>query len=627
MAVIQKLPKYMADLIAAGEVVERPASVVKELVENAVDAGATTITVEIQRGGISFIRVTDDGNGISKEDMKTAFLSHATSKIKTQEDLNKILTLGFRGEALPSIAAVSKVTMISKTRDNIVGKSYLIEGGNEVSFDDAGCADGTTVIVRNIFYNTPARMKFLKKDITEGNYVSDVVEKIALCYPNISFRFIRDYKQVFATNGDGSLENVCYAIFKKDFSDGLLSVNNTKENISVKGLITPPFNCRGSRGMQYFFVNGRSVKNTTIMAAFENAYKNSVMVGKFPGGVLFINLPPQLVDVNVHPAKTEVRFSDEHAIFDAVFIAVKMALNESSTLKHAEFHNTTVSTQSYKNKEVFSKPQVEIKQTTIKDNMAFEEKVLKPLYESNEEKFDESIQYASDVSSPYGDDDEDLIKIDFPVTKNTETKEIKEETPQKAVNPIKTESDFKLIGEAYKTYIFIEINGTLCVIDKHAAHERILFNKLKNQDNHLGSQILLSPVTVSLGKEEYSAVIENIDVISKAGFDVEDFGNGSVIVRSCPIDLDNCEIAPLIDEIASYLTKSRRDITNEHLDWIYHNVACRSAIKAGDNNTNSELYELCKKVVNDSEVRYCPHGRPVMIEISKYELEKQFGRV
>ena len=612
MAKINKLPKHMADLIAAGEVVERPASVVKELMENAVDAGATSITVEIQHGGISYIRVTDDGCGIDREDVKTAFVSHATSKIKIAEDLNTILTLGFRGEALPSIAAVSKVNMITKTATEEMGTSLAIEGGIITDFSDAGCAVGTTMIVRELFYNTPARMKFLKKDVSEGNYVASAVEKLALSHPEISIRFVRDGKQVFTTNGDGNLQNVCFSAFGKDFSNGLLNVNGIVGNVSVSGLVTPPFNCRGSRGMQYFFVNGRSVKNTTIMAAFENAYKNSVMVGKFPGGVLFITLPPTLVDVNVHPSKIEVRFSDEKAIFDAVYHAVKTALSENTSLKQANLPEKKPIFN-----EIFAKPQQEFKQTTVEENITYTEKVLKPL---------SVFDVVEDVKTDYVAEDDDPLKIEFPVSIPETKVEVQETITPKAATPIE-ENTIRLIGEAYKTYIFIELNGKLCVIDKHAAHERILFNKLKSQSQNSGSQMLLAPITVTLGKEEYIAVTENLETISQTGFDIEDFGNGTVIVRSCPMDLDNCEIEPLISEIAEYLTKNRRDITNEHLDWIYHNVACRSAIKAGDDNSEAELLALAKQVVNDNDVRFCPHGRPVMIEISKYELEKQFGRV
>ena len=542
MAKINKLPKHMADLIAAGEVVERPASVVKELMENAVDAGATSITVEIQHGGISYIRVTDDGCGIDREDVKTAFVSHATSKIKTAEDLNTILTLGFRGEALPSIAAVSKVNMITKTATEEMGTSLTIEGGIITDFSDAGCAVGTTMIVRELFYNTPARMKFLKKDVSEGNYVASVVEKLALSHPEISIRFIRDGKQVFTTNGDGNLQNVCFSAFGKDFSNGLLNVDASVQNVSVTGLVTPPFNCRGSRGMQYFFVNGRSVKNTTIMAAFESAYKNSVMVGKFPGGVLFITLPPTLVDVNVHPSKIEVRFSDEKAIFDAVYHAVKSALSENTSLKQAVLPDKKTVFN-----DVFAKPQQEFKQTTVDENIAFTEKVLKPLSET---------LFVNDVKTDYvADIDDDPFKIEFPISVAETKVETKSVEPTEIVKPVE-EDIIRFIGEAYKTYIFIELNGKLCVIDKHAAHERILYNKLKANKQGSGSQMLLAPVTVTLSKEEYSVITENIETIANSGFDIEDFGNGTVIVRSCPMDLDSCEFAPLISEIAEYLTKT-----------------------------------------------------------------------
>lgn len=618
MAKINKLPKHMADLIAAGEVVERPASVVKELMENAVDAGAASITVEIQHGGISYIRVTDDGCGIERDDVKTAFVSHATSKIKTAEDLNTILTLGFRGEALPSVAAVSKVNMITKTADEEMGTTITIEGGNITDFSDAGCAVGTTMIVRELFYNTPARMKFLKKDVSEGNFVAAAVEKLALSHPEISIRFIRDGKQVFTTNGDGNLQNVCFSAFGKDFANGLLNVDSAVGNVSVKGLVTPPFNCRGSRGMQYFFVNGRSVKNTTIMAAFESAYKNSVMVGKFPGGVLFITLPPELVDVNVHPSKIEVRFSDERAIFDAVYHSVKTALNESTALKQAVLPEKKPTLNDF-----IVKPQQDFRQTTVQENIAFTEKVLKPLSETPFAVNDVKTAYSAET-------DDDPFNIEFPIAKpvvKPAVKVVEEPIPTPKTEEIKAESTIRLIGEAYKTYILVEVDGTLCVIDKHAAHERILFNKLKKEAQNSGSQMLLAPVTVSLGKEEYVAVTENLELISKAGFEIEDFGNGTVIVRSCPMDLEDCEIVPLIGEIAEYIIKNRRDITNEHLDWIYHNVACRSAIKAGDDSSDLELLALAKQVVNDNEVRFCPHGRPVMIELSKYELEKQFGRV
>ena len=607
MAKINKLPVEISNLIAAGEVVERPASVVKELMENAVDAGADTITVEIQNGGIRFIRVTDNGCGIAREDVKTAFQSHATSKISSADDLNSIMTLGFRGEALPSIAAVAKVNLITRTEDEEFGTSLNIEGGEITDIFDAGCALGTTFIVRELFYNTPARMKFLKKDVSEGNYVSAAVEKIALANPKISVRFIRDGKTVFVTSGDGQLRNVCYSAFGKELCEGLISVDSEMSGIRVYGLVTPPYNSRGSRGMQYFFVNGRSIRNSTVTAAFEAAYKNTVMVGKFPGGVLFIEINPERIDVNVHPSKIEVRFSDERALFDAVFHSVKSELDSIDSFKQAKISSAqTVNPQAFQKTSVFEEPK---KAEQIKSIFTVFDAVKN--YEA----------YHTESEDGNG------LEIEFPTATKTESlitenKDNIEETVYTSPN-----NDFKILGEAFKTYIFLEMNGSVFVIDKHAAHERINFNRLKNTEQNLGSQFLLEPVSVTLGKDEYSSLLENLDLIKSAGFETEDFGNGSVIVRSCPTPLDSEDIPSLISELAGYLLKNKRDISNEHLDWIYHNVACRSAIKAGDKSTPSELYELVKTVVNDEKVRFCPHGRPVMIEITKNELEKQFGRI
>lgn len=607
MAKINKLPVEISNLIAAGEVVERPASVVKELMENAVDAGADTITVEIQNGGIRFIRVTDNGSGIAREDVKTAFQSHATSKISSADDLNSIMTLGFRGEALPSIAAVSKVNLITRTEGEEFGTSLNIEGGEITDFFDAGCALGTTFIVRELFFNTPARMKFLKKDVSEGNYVAATVEKIALANPNISVKFIRDGKTVFATSGDGQLKNVCYSAFGKDFCEGLIPVDSEMGGIRVYGLVTPPYNSRGSRGMQYFFVNGRSIRNSTVTAAFEAAYKNTVMVGKFPGGVLFIEINPERIDVNVHPSKIEVRFSDERSLFDAVYHAVKSELDSADSFKQAKITPVqNVNPQVFQKKSVFEEPK---KAEQIKNIFTVFDAITNG-----------DVYHAED-------EDSDGVKIEFPVSKKAENIAAVNKTDAENVAYSEPSNDFKILGEAFKTYIFLEMNGSIFVIDKHAAHERINFNKLKNTEQNLGSQFLLEPVSVTLGKDEYSAVLENIDTIKSAGFEIDDFGNGSVIVRSCPTPLDSKDVPSLISELAGYLLKNKKDIFNEHLDWIYHNVACRSAIKAGDNSTPLELYELVKTVINDDKVRFCPHGRPVMIEITRNELEKQFGRI
>ncbi len=612
MAKINKLSKELCDLIAAGEVVERPASVVKELLENAIDSGARSITVEIQRGGIRYIRVSDDGSGIDKDDIKTAFISHATSKISKADDLTYIHTLGFRGEALASIAAVSKVNLITKTADSNMGYAYSVEGGVGSEITQAGSSDGTTIIVRDLFYNTPARMKFLKKDVSEGNYVSSVVEKVALSHPDISFHFIRDGKQLIATTGDGNLQNVCFAIFGKDFSNDLISVNDNLSGVSVSGLVTQPYNSRGSRGMQFVFVNGRTVKNPTITAALENAYKNTVMVGRFPGCVLFINLNPSLVDVNVHPAKTEVRFSDEKSIFDAVYYSVKNAVTNSLQIKKAGPFK-----ESY-NPELYEKPREQFTQTVINTNKSAGRDDNNP----SKEEINKYLDILSNITNDKEDNEEELINIEFPPLR--EEKEKINET--NILNEDEIKPDYKIVGEAFKTYIFVEMGNKLYMIDKHAAHERINFNKIKSDAENY-KQMLMTPVNLSLSQEEYTAILENLELISKAGFDIEDFGNGSVIVRSCPMNLDNMDIGPLIEEIAGYLIKNRTDINNEHLDWIYHNVACRSAVKAGDINNPAEIEKLVSMVINDNDVRFCPHGRPVLIEISKYELEKQFGRI
>ncbi len=606
MAKINKLPKELCDLIAAGEVVERPASVVKELVENAIDAGSQNITVEIQRGGIKYIRVSDDGCGIDREDITTAFLSHATSKISEADDLNHIMTLGFRGEALPSIAAVSKVTLMTKTAESNLGTGFTIEGGEEGPLTDAGCAQGTTVIVRDLFYNTPARMKFLKKDVSEGNYVASVVEKAALSHPEIAFRFIRDGKQVLTTVGDGKLRNVCFSAFGNDFSKDLIELKDNVGDISVHGLITQPYNSRGSRGMQYLFVNGRSIKSPTIVAALENAYKNSVMVGRFPGCVLFLEINPLKLDVNVHPAKTEVRFSDEKAVFDAVYYSVKNAISKSLAIKEIDPFKKNPSPGLY------DKPREEFKQTVISSAAANKEENRKSSFEENKKYLD----MLTDISEKA---DEEGIEIEFPPVKTEEKKE-------EVITEDMLEKPCRIIGEAFRTYIFVEKGDKLFVIDKHAAHERINFNRIrKNTAN--SKQMLMSPANVSLSQEEYTAVMDNTDLIADAGFDISDFGNGSVIVRSCPMDLDRMDIAPLIAEIAEYLLKNRSDIRNEHLNWIYHNVACRSAVKAGDINDPEEIEKLVSSVLNDEEVRFCPHGRPVITEITRNELEKQFGRI
>jgi len=611
MPKINLLPKSIFELIAAGEVVERPASVIKELVENSIDSTATKITVEIRNGGIRYMRVTDNGCGISKDDVPLAFTSHATSKISSASDLDGIFTLGFRGEALSSISAVSRVEMLTKTKDEFSGVRFETDAGEQIIFEGTGCPDGTTIIVRDLFYNTPARMKFLKKDVSEGNLISSVIDKIAVSHPDISFKFIRDGKQVLFTSGDGNLLNCCRAVFGKDFSENLVEVNSNINGIEVTGYTSHPFSSRATRSMQNFFVNGRYIKNKTVYAAIEEAYKGSIMVGKHPYCVLFLSIPYNTVDVNVHPAKTEVRFSDEKRIFDAVYYAVKNTVDND--FKRPEFRIDKINPVSVFNDSFDNKDAEQLKIYTKVIDEITENSV--PVVASTQEK----ISFSSENEEPNLIKLEDFKKADIPDNEKELSKVI--------IDDEKNDTSFRLIGEAFNTYIIVEEDKKLLLIDKHAAHERMLYEELKTNSVPSGSQILINPVTVTVSKEEYNALIENNDLISETGFVIEDFGTGSVIVRECPIDLTVSDIKDFVNEIAGYLIKNKRCLTTEKQDWILHNIACRSAVKGGQFSGREELEKFTEKLLNMPGIRFCPHGRPVIIEISKYELEKQFGRI
>ena len=608
MGKINKLPRSIWELIAAGEVVERPASVVKELIENSIDAGADTVTVEIQSGGIRYIRITDNGCGIAREDVPTAFISHATSKIEKATDLDAIGTLGFRGEALSSVAAVSQVEMLTKTAEEAVGTRIVIRGGETVSIDDAGCPDGTTVIIRDLFYNTPARMKFLKSDKSEGMAVAGVVDKLALSHPEVGIRFIKDGKQIMLTSGNGSLKDAIYSVYGREFADSLLECEYELGGMRAKGFISMPHESRGSGSMQVFFVNNRFIKSKTACAALNEAYKNSIMVGRFPACVLFIDVAPELVDVNVHPAKTEVRFSNEKAIFDLVYYAAKNTLAVDNSRPQVKLDNVKSAA------ELLAKPVPETKQESFYDYHPAES-VYKP---------EPKVTLRDAAQSVYGGD-EDLPDLSVKTAVSEEKPEIKTEIKNEA-EP-KKDVSFRYLGEAFRTYIFAEYNGKLVIIDKHAAHERMLYNKLKSEMGEAPSQMLLKPVSVLLSKDEYMAVVENTDVMTRAGFEIEDFGEGTVIVRACPLNLEGEDITGLVGEMASYLVNNKRSVEPEKLDWLYHNIACRAAIKAGNVQTDYELIEFTKQLLADESIRFCPHGRPVLIEMTKYELDKQFGRI
>lgn len=640
MPEIKVLPKYVSELIAAGEVVERPSSIVKEIMENSIDAGAKSVTLEIKRGGITYIRLTDDGCGISKNDAQTAFLSHATSKLYDEKGLEAISTLGFRGEALASIAAVSRVEMLTRARGDSSGTRYVIEGGEEKYFDEAGCPEGTTLVIRDIFYNTPARMKFLKKDVSEGNSVAAVADRIALSHPGISVRFIRDGKQVLLTPGDGELMSAIYSVLGREFSRSLIKADYELNCVKISGYIGKPLAARANRNMQYFFINGRLVKSQTACAALEQAYKTNIMTGKFPSCVLNIEIPPETVDVNVHPAKTQVRFSDEKRVFDGIYYAVKNALESDR-----EYYEITA-----------DKPKtVEMKRPEAPKQMNFGQSIFQGGFYSGSEDFwqkktalefkeglaDEntSVLVVCDGSAPLFDNEPSsltLSGISESEKSFSDNNTLIYEPPSCAENTEITQNkgntgnihnaDFKLVGQAFDTYIIIEKEGKLLFIDKHAAHERIIYERLK-KTGRIESQLLLCPATVSLSKEEYAAVIDNLDAFERLGFDVGDFGDGTLIIRECPSELSQSEAQAAVTEMAGELLKNRTDITPDKLDRLFQSVACRSAIKAGDKTAPLENERLVSEVLRDENIRYCPHGRPIIVTMTRREIEKQFKRI
>lgn len=694
MSVINILPKEVYNLIAAGEVVERPMSVVKEMIENSIDAGAKHITLEIKNGGTTYIRITDDGSGIARDDVQKVFISHATSKIAKSEDLNSIGTLGFRGEAMASIAAVARVEMLTKTKAEEIGTRYEICGGEEKDFSPAGCPVGTTIVVRDIFFNVPARMKFLKKDVTEGNAVQGVVDRIALSHPEISFRFIREGRQVLLTSGNGDLKGTVYSVFGSDLTDTLIPVDYSLNSMRITGFASRPHQSRKSRAMQFFFINGRLVKSGTAMAALEQAYKNSIMVGRYPACVLNIEMDTKLVDVNVHPAKTEVRFVNERPVFDLVYYGVKTAVETQNSIKEAAFYSDEGG-RSYKKLEKSSakidfgvKPAqpVQMKFSTARpvsnnagwnlaDSSEYTVHRRKESYGNPADYKITSNSSFSDEEKLHDDGKEIVVKIDFsdsakPSGSSSEKHGSSEsEKPQafapqiggeaaesslhtapseissaggtRGGNPVgenasvfvveegEAAPEFKIVGEAFNTYIIIEIKNDLYYIDKHAAHERMNFERFKAEaaSSGIASQMLLSPVAVSLSPEEYDCIVSNLSLLSKCGFSVEDFGNGTVIVRETPSLLDGDDVKDLILEIAQKLLEHKTDIEPDRMDWIFHSASCRGAVKGGDHTSPQERELFVKKLLSMPDIRYCPHGRPVMIKFSKYEIEKQFGRI
>lgn len=636
MARINVLPKEIYQLIAAGEVVERPSSVVKEMIENSLDAGAKNITLEIKNGGSTYIRITDDGCGIERDDVRKVFISHATSKISKKDDLNSIATLGFRGEAMASISAVSKVELLTKAENEEIGTRYEIAGGEELEFDDAGCPNGTTIVVRDIFFNTPARMKFLKKDVTEGNQVAGIVDRMAISHPEISFRFIRDGKQVLITSGNGDLKSTVYSVLGKEMSDSLMSVDYSFNDMRITGFVSKPTASRKSRAGQYFYINNRIVKSKTAMAALEQAYKNTIMVGRFPACVLNIELNPAQVDVNVHPAKTEVRFANEKPIFDLVYYAVKTAIENDRTVKEVEFKENPIYRQESKNvyqnndnksfqakfdffKKKDEPPSQQVIKTKPRENF-WQVEAPKPEYKIAR---DEKPKARVDINIEYEEPDEisTAKSKDTPKERDIEKVVITDEKDNENFIP-----NFKLIGEAFKTYLIVEIENELYFIDKHAAHERMNFERFKAQAT-VETQMLLAPVVVNLTKDEFIAISENVELIKKCGFELEEFGESQIIVRAIPSLVDGDSVKDLMLEIAQKLLEHKTDILPDKIDWIYHSASCRGAVKAGDYTSRQEQEMFVKKLLSMPNIRFCPHGRPVFIKMSKYDIEKQFGRV
>ena len=672
MPVINVLPKQVAELIAAGEVVERPSSVIKELVENSIDAGSTLITVEIKNGGVTFMRVTDNGCGIAREDVTTAFKRHATSKVSTEADLDSIATLGFRGEALAAISSVSRIDMLTKTKDSEIGTAYSSEGSFEVTVNDAGCPDGTTVIVRDLFFNTPARMKFLKKDVAEGNSVAAILDHVALSHPEISFRFIRDGKQVFTTPGDGKLMSAIYAVCGREFAGSLIPVEGELGGIKVWGYTCKPTACRPKKNAQFVFLNGRYVRSGTVAAALDAAYKNMAMVGRYPAAVLHLTVPYGAVDINVHPAKTEVRFSDERRIFDCVMFSIKnalakgdehpeMKLNKSAAptrMTVEEYRQTVLPTIEKKKSDPIATytKMVSAAEKQMNRPTSFGSSAMKSGYTSNISNTDtftvktvsepqkeeltedkplngEQVQTASTVSimDAIEDNFSEPVKATEPEVKNAEVavNEVNEEKVE-AVEVHKTEETdlepaVEYIGEAFSTYVIVQKGETLYLIDKHAAHERIIFNRLKSEQEAT-PQLLLAPQQIVLRKDEYALITDNAELLLKAGFEIEDYGDSTVLVRAIPSVLSGENIESLVTEIAASLAE-KNTVQIERLERIFETVACRSAVKAGNLSSAKELKVLAETVLSSKDIMYCPHGRPVAIELKKREIEKQFGRI
>ena len=628
MPKIIQLSQHIANLIAAGEVVERPASVVKELLENAVDAGASKITIEIRDGGMTFLRVTDNGCGMASEDAKTAFLRHATSKLRTEEDLAAISTMGFRGEALAAIASVSRIDLLTKTPSSIIGTSLHLEAGVITEESEAGCPDGTTIIIRDLFYNTPARMKFMKSDTVEGGRVAAAVQMQALAHPEVAITFLRDGKQILSTPGSGSLQEAVYCVYGREMKQ-MTEVNSRWENYSLSGFVSKPTDARPSRALQTFFVNDRPVKSKLLVAALEEAYRNQIMVGKFPACVLHLRLPANAVDVNVHPAKTEVKFLSEKAVFDCVHYGVLAALNKQPDRPEVQFKPATSSIWQAKSaaepaappakKEPFFRTMTTEEYKTFSSVVKEAPQPKKETAAATVTAVQQQLNLRETVITPA------VTPVMPPVQKTPATPIVEEEPAQVAI-PMPEEIPWRMVGELYNSYIIVEQGEEAFLIDKHAAHERILFEKLKANQEAISSQILLSPIPVRLNAEAASQLLANTALLTELGFEIDEFGDNTILLRQIPMDLSADAAGEAIEALAADLLKGRRESADTVRDELLHTVACKAAIKAGWDNDEKELLALVKQVMSNEDLKYCPHGRPICITLSKKQLEKQFKR-
>ena len=666
MPVIQQLSPHVANLIAAGEVVERPASVVKELLENAVDAGATKVTIEIRDGGMTFLRVTDNGCGMSPEDARTAFLRHATSKLHCAEDLAAIGTMGFRGEALAAIASVSRIDLLTKPKGAICGTSLHLEAGKVTEESEAGCPDGTTIIIRDLFFNTPARMKFMKSDTVEGSRVTAAIQLQALAHPETAIQFLRDGKSVLSTPGNGGLDAAVYCVYGRDCAR-MIPVNSSWDGYKLTGFISKPTDARPSRSLQTFFVNDRPVRSKLMVTALEEAYRNQIMVGKFPACVLHLHLPNIAVDVNVHPAKTEVKFLNEKSVFDCLHYGCLAALNRTPDRPQVHFPEKKTQPEipapAAPRQDTFrtmSSAQFRAFSGTMKDaphpeptaaaaaaakipaqdwNVVREKPILplsnQPIPEGPQHTVLPNPVPVSSTAAANEEKSRPITKTEesflppappAPVAQKTVPEPQEESEPEQDVLSLPEEKPWRMVGELYRTYILVEQGDDAFLIDKHAAHERILFEKLKANQEAITGQMLLAPISVRLNPNAAGELLANQEMLESLGFEVEEFGDSTLLMRQIPMDLDPEDAVETLEALGDSLLSGRREQPDTVRDELLHTVACKAAIKAGWKSDEQELLAVVRQVMGREDLKYCPHGRPICVSLSKKFLEKQFKR-